>query len=102
MAVHRLGLGPLLPWGGNPVLLTGQPELQVLLTELRLQEPEESFLANWEEGGRGHFNKSNYTLPRKRVSVIREEKEGEKERRGGERRGRKQKRDRDGEKRERE
>lgn len=50
--------------------------------------------AFWPTGRRGgHFNKSNYTLPRKRISVIREEKEGEK--------GRKRKRDREGEKRER-
>lgn len=52
-----------------------------------------AFWPTGRRGGRGHFNKSNYTLPRKRVSVIREEKEGEK--------GRKRKRDREGEKRER-
>lgn len=49
LAVDAAGLGPLQGWRGHPVVLTGQPKLKVLLTELGTQETSERLKANWEQ-----------------------------------------------------
>lgn len=47
LAVDTAGLGL---WRRNPVVLTGQPELEVLLTELWTQEPTKHLQTTWERG----------------------------------------------------
>ena len=47
LAVDAAGLGLLQVWGQNPVVLTRQPELQVLLTELWTQEPTKRLQTTW-------------------------------------------------------
>lgn len=47
LAVDTTSLGLLQSWRGNPVVLTGQPELQVLLTKLWTQEPTERLQSSW-------------------------------------------------------
>lgn len=49
LTVDAAGLGPLHVWRGNPVVLTGQPELKVLITELWTQERSKCLKTNWEK-----------------------------------------------------
>lgn len=46
-AADAVGLGLLQVWRGNPVVLTGQPELEILLTELWTQENTKRLQTTW-------------------------------------------------------